>query len=122
MSYKNIANYDSINARRVRESGETVNLMDWLIDGRSTTSDQAGRSRSSLPVALGDYKLLRNRLPNFFDTVTNGTATVEYNATLRSHKMQTVADGDWAIVQTYQAHNYFAGKSQFVEETLHLGA
>jgi hypothetical protein len=83
----------------------------------ASLSDQAGRQRSSTPVALGDYKLLRNRLPNFFDTVTNGTATVDYNNERAAHRMQTFAAGDWAIVQTYQSHNYFAGKSQFIEET-----
>ena len=100
---------------RISRHGELDRV--FLSAPDASTSDQAGRSRSSLPIALGDYKLLRNRLPNFFDTVTNGTATVEYNPIRRSHKMQTLADGDWAIVQTYQAHNYFAGKSQFIEET-----
>lgn len=79
--------------------------------------DQAGRFRISQPIPLGDYKCVNDRLPLFFDTVTNGTATVEYEVDKKGHYMQTAADGDWAIVQTFQTHNYFAGKGQFVEFT-----
>lgn len=79
--------------------------------------DQAGRQRMSLPIPLGDYKLVNNRLPLFFTDAVNGTGTVTYGATKKSHQMNTSADGDFAITQTYQYHNYFAGKAQFVEFT-----
>lgn len=115
-TYKEIGTNHHRNARKLRDRGVDINWVDWLLDQRSTTADQAGRERVSQPIPLGDYKLLFNRLPQFFDTVESG-GTVAYNTVLRSHNMQTAADGNYAIVQTFQRHNYFAGKSQFVELT-----
>lgn len=83
----------------------------------SQALDQAGRQRGSLPIPLGDYKLMNDRLPYFFDTEVNGTGAVVYDSIKRAHSMTTAADGDWAIVQTYMHHNYFAGKAQMVEFT-----
>lgn len=116
--------YPPRSGRVLKENSEFINIADLIvamnrsaIESRQTLSDQAGRNRSSLPIPLGDYKLIFSRLPQFFDTVTAGTATVDYNAARRSHHLQTVNSGDYAIVQTFQSHNYFAGKSQFVEIT-----
>ena len=102
--------------RFLREDKSFMNIADYLTNKEARLSDQAGRQRGSLPIPLGDYKLTFNRLPQFFDTVANG-ATVEYGAGKRCHEMRTTTDGDYAIVQTFQKHNYFAGKSQFVEFT-----
>ena len=79
--------------------------------------DQAGRVRTSEQIPLGDYKLVNDRIPLFFDTVVNGTATVTHEVDLKAHDMATAADGDYAIVQTSMSHNYFAGKAHFVELT-----
>src|SRR6056297_619129 len=103
--------------RLEKENGKYINFADLYEVNQATVSDQAGRGRASLPIPLGDYKLINDRLPFFFDTETNGTGAVQYNSTLKSHDMSTGADGDWAVVKTFQSHNYFAGKSQFVEIT-----
>ena len=116
-TYREIGTNHFRNARKLRENGENLNWVDFLDSYRSTLSDQAGRGRASLPIPLGDYKLINDKLPFFFDTETNGTGAVDYNSTLKSHDMSTGADGDWAVVKTFQSHNYFAGKSQFVEIT-----
>lgn len=84
---------------------------------KNVFADQAGRWRVSTPEPLGDYKLVNDNLPQFFDFETGGTATITYDADRKAHKIQTNADGDWAIVQTYQRHNYFAGKAQLIEFT-----
>lgn len=103
--------------RFLKEEGGYLNIANFLHERNATVSDQAGRQRISQPISLGDYKLVFNRLPQFFDTVTSGTADVTYNSERKSHKFETTADNDYAIVQTYQRHNYFAGKSQFIEFT-----
>lgn len=103
--------------RVMLENSNFINWADELLNLILRGSDAASRMRVSLPIPLGDYKCINDRLPLFFDTVTNGTADVSYNSTLKSHNMQTSADGDWAIVETYQPHNYFAGKGHFVEIT-----
>ena len=97
-----------------KDDNNIINLANIIKD---VFADQAGRVRTSSPEPLGDYKLVNDRLPQFFDTVTNGTAAVTYSAERKAHDMQTSADGDWAIVQTWQRHNYFAGKAQYIEFT-----
>lgn len=79
--------------------------------------DQAGRVRVSEPIPLGDYKLMNDRLPLFFYDKVNGTGTVAWDSAIKSHGMDTAADGDYVIVQTAMYHNYFAGKAHFVELT-----
>ena len=100
--------------RWVRESSKVVNVASALKD---VLMDQAGRLRISMAEPLGDYKLLNDRLPQFFDTKTGGGATVEYSEEFKAHEIRTENVGDYAVVQTYQRHNYFAGKAQMVEFT-----
>ena len=103
--------------RVFKDNGDFINIASVIKD---VFADQAGRVRVSTPEPLGDYKLINDRLPQFFDTEVNGTGEVTYSATHKAHDMNTTAAGDWAIVQTYQRHNYFAGKAQFVETTSFL--
>lgn len=111
-SVRNTVDYYLNKISNFLSTGETVRT-----DVVNSSVDYAGRLRVSGPIPLGDYKLVANRLPQFFNTVTSGDASVEYGETLRSHEMRTESNGDYAIVQTYQSHNYFAGKSQVVEFT-----
>jgi len=69
----NIEQRGYASGRILKEDSKYINIANWLLEQRSTTSDQAGRGRSSLPIPLGDYKLVNDRLPFFFDTETNGT-------------------------------------------------
>ena len=71
----------------------------------------------SLPIPLGDYKLLNDRLPLFFDTELVNGGLVSYDAVKKAHSMTTASSCDAAIVQTFMTHNYFSGKSQFIEFT-----
>ena len=99
--------------RVLSEFGNWFNVLDFM---SHVLVDQSGRVRTSEPISLGGYKLQSDRLPLFFDTVTSGT-TVSYNASHRAHDMQTDGDGEYAVVQTYQRHNYFTGRSQKIEMT-----
>lgn len=78
----------------------------------SAQVDTAGRLPVALPVVLGDYKFIRNLLPEHFSVVVNGTGAVSHNAATNSADLTTGAIGDWALIVTNQWHPYFNGKSQ----------
>jgi len=95
----------------------SINFAPAYTSATAFAIDQAGRQRMSLPIPLGDYKLINDRLPLFFDTEVIGTGAVSYDTVKKAHDMTTGANSDAAIVQTFMTHNYFAGKAQFVEFT-----
>jgi len=102
----------------IQRSDESyINTADEIVKFKNASFDQAGRVRVSLPITTGDYKNVFGRETLFFSDETNGTGSVGYNATKKSHQLQTSADEDWSISQTFQGHPYFAGKSQKVEIT-----
>jgi len=79
--------------------------------------DAANRLRVSQQLTLGDYRQTNDNLPYFFDEETNGTATAVYDQSEGGVKMSVNADGDYAIRQSFQSHNYASGKSQLIEVT-----
>jgi len=76
--------------------------------------DAFDRLRVSEVTSLLDIKLLNDDDPLFIDTELFGTATSVYNTNEASVTMSTLADGDWAIRQTFQRTNYQSGKSQLI--------
>lgn len=79
--------------------------------------DAGARLRVSQLTTQGDYKQLHDKAPLYFDEETNGTATSTYSAAESGVVMSVAADGDFVVRQTFQRHNYFAGKSHLVECT-----
>jgi len=79
--------------------------------------DAANRLRVSQQLTLGDYRQTDDNLPFFFDEVLNGTGTATYSPPNGGVNMAVVNNGDYAIRQTFQTHNYAAGKSHLIEIT-----
>lgn len=97
------------------------NLRGILVSYLASTSDQltslvpvdkGGRVPVSQPVTLGDYKFLHDLLPNQFDRETGGTGSIVFNDATNSATFTTSADGDFAIMQSFQFHPYFNGRAQ----------
>lgn len=85
--------------------------------GDNASVDAFGRLRVSNPKTLFDAKQLTDKLPQFFDEVTNGTATCTYAPGDSLTLMRTVASGDYAIRQTSMHFNYQPGKSMLANFT-----
>lgn len=77
-----------------------------------------GRLRTSTQVSTGDYKQFLNWAPGQFNTVPIGGATNVYeDGLVGGSKMSVTANLDKLMRQSYQWHNYFAGKPLKIELT-----
>lgn len=77
-----------------------------------------GRLRTSSQLSLGDYKQFANNASGQYHTVLIGTGAATYESGLTGGTALAVTSNlDAAIRQTYQWHNYFAGKPQKIELT-----
>lgn len=101
-----------------RITGENITLVELVNQYFNEASiDAANRLRVSEQITLGDYRQINDDLPYFFDEVTDRTATTNYVKATGGVEMNVTANGDYAIRQTFQSHNYAAGKSQIIELT-----
>lgn len=104
------------------ENAQARLLRSWInADTQGASSvvsmDAAGRNQTALPVVLGDYKFINSLLPENFSTEVNGTGAIAHDTATNSADLSTSADGDWAVIQSYQWHPYFNGKAQQPEFT-----
>jgi len=77
-----------------------------------------GRLRIASQISLGDYKQYLNDAGGQFNTETIGTGSYTYEGALTGGTtLQVSTTSDVVIRQTYQWHNYFAGKPQKIELT-----
>jgi hypothetical protein len=78
-----------------------------------------GRLRTSSQISQGDYKQINDLAGGSWNTelIGGGTATYEGDAVGGTELAVTAVSGDAVIRQTYQWHNYFAGKPLKVELT-----
>jgi len=77
-----------------------------------------GRLRISQQISLGDYKQYLNNAGGQYNTelIGEGLSTYEGNV-IGGSTFTTTDSADVVIRQTYQWHNYFAGKPQKIELT-----
>lgn len=118
MSYAPKANSTGIrgdNPRPTTTEVIPVEIQNHLLNAASI--DAANRMRVSQQITLGDYRQTNDNLPYFFDEFVEGTATATYEQSKGGVNMAVANDGDYAIRQTFQTHNYSAGKSQLIEIT-----
>lgn len=85
--------------------------------------DAFGRSKSSVPFTIGDYKLVNGKLPDTLLTASSANGTVIINGNEASIKptITVGASGSYALVQSKKYHNYMPGKSQFILQSFVLG-
>lgn len=77
-----------------------------------------GRQRISSQILAGDYKQHNDAAEGNFNTETiNGGAFVYENSAVGGTELQVTTTNDAVIRQTYQWHNYFAGKPLKAEFT-----
>lgn len=91
--------------------GAGNNIVNGSPFGDNASVDAFGRLRVSSPKTLFDAKQLYDKLPQFFDEVTSGTATCTFVPGDSLTLMRTFNDGDYAIRQTSMHFNYQPGKS-----------
>lgn len=77
-----------------------------------------GRLRTNAQLLLGDYKQFTDLAPGLFDTEVIGGGSFTYEGdTVGGTTLNVTTTGDAVIRQSYQWHNYYAGKPQKIELT-----
>ena len=79
--------------------------------------DNTGRLRVSQLKTLAEYKQFNAEGSVYWDEVVSGTATSVYTQSEGGMVMSVNANSDYVIRETYQRHNYGAGKPQLIEVT-----
>jgi len=74
--------------------------------------DAFGRLRVSEVYSQMDLKQINDALPLFYDTELIGDGTATWSKELASSLLETSAEGDAVIKQTFQRGNYQSGKGQ----------
>lgn len=89
-----------------------------------TARDAFGRLRTSEPFTIWDSKQLYDKAPLFWDeSITNGSGNAtSLHATADAGVTMHAEAGDTVIRQSFERHNYQAGKSQYALLTGVLGA
>lgn len=88
----------------------------------ATAQDAFGRSRSSEPYTIGDYKHLYAIDPNFIDSTGSG-GSITFNANQASATLTTTSNpASYAIHQTKMYHQYQPGKSQLIFSSFCFGS
>lgn len=119
-------------ARRMASgsAGPSVKLLEQSlqsIDAKTLPADSFridafGRERVSEPHTIFDSKMVTDDQPLFYDEIINGTATAEFIPGDAAVNMTVLADGDYAIRQTFMRFDYQPAKSQRIFLTGILGA
>ena len=88
----------------------------------SSEVDAFGRTRTSEPFTLGDYKHIyaREESDVFINKLT-GNGDITYNKNRASVTLAATASGSSAIHQTRMYHHYMPGKSQFILSSFVFG-
>ena len=91
------------------------------ITGTSPT-DAFGRTRTSEPYTIGDYKIITDVLPSTMLSASSGTAGVTMNVSQSSYTVYSSgSSGSYALVQSKKYHNYMPGKSQLILQSFVMG-
>lgn len=88
-----------------------------ILVANEASIDAANRLRVSQQITLGDYQQTNDKLPYFFDEFILGSTITTYQPLVGGVPMIVSGTNSLVIRQTYQRHNYAAGKSHLVEIT-----
>jgi hypothetical protein len=94
--------------------------MTYLFQDNAASSDAFGRSRTSTPFTLGDYKHIYGIDPNFLEVITNGAAISYAQGRACAQLSVSQAQNSRIVHQSKLYHHYMPGKSQLILSSFNM--